>query len=154
MSERVRRLRDDRGQVAGIEAIPFGILVFVVGALLIANAWAVIDVKMAANAAARSASRVYVEASDHGSGRIAAEQSARETIRAHGRNPNLMAIEGPTDPNAFTRCRRVTFTIRYPVPAMTLPIVGGLGSGFIVTSSHSEIVDPFRNEVPGDATCA
>jgi len=30
--------RDDRGQVAGIEAIPFGVLIFVVGALLVTNA--------------------------------------------------------------------------------------------------------------------
>ena len=34
---------DDRGQVGGIEALPFGLLVFVVGALLVANTWAVVD---------------------------------------------------------------------------------------------------------------
>jgi hypothetical protein len=32
----------DSGQVGGIEALPFGLLVFVVGALLVANAWAVV----------------------------------------------------------------------------------------------------------------
>jgi hypothetical protein len=32
---------DDRGQVGGIEVLPFGLLVFVVGTLLVANAWAV-----------------------------------------------------------------------------------------------------------------
>ena len=31
----------DAGQVGGIEALPFGLLVFVVGATLVANAWAV-----------------------------------------------------------------------------------------------------------------
>ena len=35
-------MADDRGQVGGIEALPFGLLVFVVGALLVANAWAVV----------------------------------------------------------------------------------------------------------------
>ncbi len=70
--------RDDRGQVAGIEAVPFGILIFVVGALLIANAWAVIDVKMAVTSAAREAARTYVEAPSHSIGREEANR-ARKT---------------------------------------------------------------------------
>ena len=39
---RSARCRGDAGQVGGIEALPFGLLVFVVGTLLIANAWAVV----------------------------------------------------------------------------------------------------------------
>ncbi|MGV3758684.1 MAG: hypothetical protein ACO1PW_03960 [Actinomycetota bacterium] len=50
-------LRGDRGQVAGIEAIPFGLLIFVLGGLLLANAWAVVDAKLATDAAAREAVR-------------------------------------------------------------------------------------------------
>ena len=34
------RRRSDRGQVGGIEVLPFGLLVFVVGTLLVANVWA------------------------------------------------------------------------------------------------------------------
>ena len=44
---RARRCAGDAGQVGGIEALPFGLLIFVVGTLLIANAWAVIDAKFA-----------------------------------------------------------------------------------------------------------
>ncbi|MBA2283441.1 MAG: hypothetical protein H0W25_19710, partial [Acidimicrobiia bacterium] len=56
-----RRLhRDERGQMGGIEALPFGLLIFVVGALLVANAWAVIDAKLAVTAAAREAARTWV----------------------------------------------------------------------------------------------
>lgn len=145
--------RDDRGQVAGIEAIPFGILLFVVGALLIANAWAVIDVKMAVTSAAREAARTYVEAPDHVTGRDNANRAARDAITAHKRNANLATIDGPTDQSAFTRCNRVTFTVSYPVPAITLPFIGGFGSGFTVKATHSELVDPFRNDVPGEALC-
>jgi Flp pilus assembly protein TadG len=145
--------RDDRGQVAGIEAVPFGILLFVVGALLIANAWAVIDVKMAVTSAAREAARTYVEAPGHVTGREDADRAARDAIAAHKRNAGLVTIDGPTDQSAFTRCNRVTFTVSYPVPAMTLPFIGGFGSGFTVTATHSEIVDPFRNGVPGEALC-
>ena len=145
--------RDDRGQVAGIEAVPFGILLFVVGALLIANAWAVIDVKMAVTSAAREAARTYVEAPDHAQGLQSADAAAREAIAAYGRNTNLVTVEGPSDPSAFTRCNRVSFTVSYPVPAITLPFIGGFGSGFTVKATHSEIVDPFRNDVPGEAVC-
>ena len=53
--------RDDRGVVGGVEAIPFGLLLFVAGTLLVANAWAVIDAKMAATSAAREAARTYMK---------------------------------------------------------------------------------------------
>ena len=58
------RCRGDAGQVGGIEALPFGLLIFVVGSLLIANAWAVVDAKFATDAAARQAVRTFVEADD------------------------------------------------------------------------------------------
>jgi hypothetical protein len=145
--------RDDRGQVAGIEAIPFGILLFVVGALLIANAWAVIDVKMAVTSAAREAARTYVEAPDHLTGREAADRAAHDAIAAHKRNAAIATIDGPTDASAFTRCNRIRFTVSYPVPAISLPFIGGFGTGFTVKATHSEIVDPFRNGVPGEALC-
>ncbi len=72
---------DDGGQVAGIETIPFGILLFVIGALLVANAWAVIDVKMAVTSAAREAARTYVEAPDHVTGVADAQRAARDAQR-------------------------------------------------------------------------
>lgn len=147
------RCRGDRGQVAGLEAVPFGILLFVVGALLVANAWAVIDVKMSVTSAAREAARSYVEAADHTTGSADADRAARDAIAAHGRDPDRAVVTGPIGADAFARCRQVTFTVSYPVPALTLPFVGGLGGGFIVRATHSEIVDPFRNDVPGEATC-
>ena len=54
---------DEHGQVGGIEGLVFGVLVFVFGALLVANAWAVVDAKSAASVAAREAARVCVESS-------------------------------------------------------------------------------------------
>src|SRR2546423_9148630 len=95
---------DDRGQIAGIEAVPFGILLFVVGSLLIANAWAVIDVKMAVTSAAREAARTYVESADHSTGSANADRAARDVIAAHKRNTQLALVDGPTDESAFARC--------------------------------------------------
>ena len=67
------RLRGDAGQVGGIEALPFGLLIFVAGSLLIANAWAVVDAKFATDAAARQAVRTFVESDDHDAGLAAVE---------------------------------------------------------------------------------
>jgi CBS domain containing-hemolysin-like protein len=156
-----RRRGDDRGQVGGVEALPFGLLVFVVGALLVANAWAVVDAKFAVDAAARQATRTFVE-SGSGPGGTAAEaeraavDAGLAALDAHGRDPGraavgLGAIEGTAGQVGFTRCARATFTASYEVPALTIPWIGGFGGGIEVASSHSELVDPFRSGVPGTA---
>jgi hypothetical protein len=140
----------DRGQVGGIEAVPFGVLIFVVGALLCANAWAVVDAKMAVDAAAREATRAYVESQGTSADAVAA---GRDAMAAHGRDPGRAEIWlSDMTAGGFQRCARATFSVSYEVPALTLPWIGGYGDAFTVTSHHSELVDPYRNGVPGDAT--
>ena len=140
----------DAGQVGGIEALPFGILVFVVGALLVANAWAVVDAKLAVDAAARQATRQYVEADASGDPEQTAIDAGLATVEAYGRDPAnaRIRLSGRQD---FTRCARATFTASYEVPALTIPWIGGFGDGIDVTSRHSELVDPYRSGVPGTA---
>lgn len=141
--------RDESGQLAGIEAVPFGLLVFVVGVLLVANAWAVIDAKMAVAGAAREAARAYVEAPPGADAMALADQAARDALRAAGRDPaqlELTAIE-----SGFARCQRATFQASYRVPAVTVPWVGGYGEGFTAAARHSKIVDPYRSGVPTGA---
>jgi hypothetical protein len=72
----------DAGMVGGIETLPFGLLVFVVGSLLVAQAWAVVDAKLAVDAAAsraataaRSSSRVAAGASPSVARRYAASDA-------------------------------------------------------------------------------
>ncbi len=153
---RPSRARGDAGQVGGIEALPFGILVFVVGALLVANCWAVIDAKLAVDAAARQATRRYVEADVAADPERSAVEAGLETMAAYGRDPGnteigLSSLEGSAGQAGFTRCARATFTASYEVPALTIPWIGGFGDGIDVTSSHSELVDPYRSGVPGSA---
>jgi hypothetical protein len=145
------RCHGDTGQVGGIEAIPFGLLVFVVGTLLVANAWAVVDAKFATDAAARQAARTYVEATDAAGALPLAEEAAAAALAGHGRDP-VRATVRPVGDLTFVRCARATFEVTYEVPAITLPFIGGYGtSPFLVRSTHSEVVDPFRNGVPGEA---
>ena len=148
---RAVRLRGDEGQVGGIEAIPFGLLIFVLGGLLLANAWAVVDAKLATDAAAREAVRAFVEAPDLPAGLEAAESAARGAITAHGRAGDRAAV-APVGVPTFARCERITFEVAYDVPALTLPLIGGWGpSPFTVRSRRSEVVDPYRSGVPGEA---
>ncbi len=140
----MRGRRDECGQV-GIE-LPFGLLTFVVGALLVANAWAVIDAKIAVSAAAREATRAYVEAPVDADPIALAEAAARSAIDGAGRDPDQLALT--TLDATFARCETVHFEASYRIPALRVPWVGGFGAGFTATARHAEVVDPYRTGVP------
>lgn len=141
-----RREWGQSGQVAGLEAICFGLLTFVVGVLLAANAWAVVDAKMTMSAAAREATRAYVEAPEGSDPMALAEAAAREAVRGHGRDPDRMELQALE--SGFTRCQTVRFEARYRVAAVGLPFIGGGGAGFTAAARHAEVVDPYRDGVP------
>lgn len=143
--------RDERGQAAGIEVLPFGFLIFVVGVLLLANAWAVVDAKLTASTAAREAARTAVEAPDAATATSDAETAARLALIGEGRDGDpdvLLRTDGP-----WGRCSLVTAEVRISVPAISLPFIGGFGADFEVAAEHSEIVDPYRSGLDGEATC-
>jgi hypothetical protein len=142
--------RDEAGQVAGLEAMVFGLLTFVVAVLLAANAWAVVDAKMAMSTAAREATRAYVEAPAGADPLALAEAAAREAVRGHGRDPDRMELR-PLE-GGFTRCQVVRFEATYRVAAVALPFIGGRGAGFTAAARHSEVVDPYRDGVPSAGT--
>ena len=148
------RLHGDLGAVGGLEVLPFGILTFVIGSLLAANAWAVVDSKLAVTSASREAVRRYVEAPDHATASKRALDAARETLRGHGRSPEQMQFHIEHDGNRpWARCTRVRVVVTYPVPAVSLPWIGGYSEAFNATAAHSEIIDPFRAGIPGVAAC-
>ena len=141
----------EHGVVGGIEVLPFGFLVFVTGALLVANAWAVVDASVAVDAAAREAARAYVEARSEPGARRAAQHSAEDAIRGAGRDPAKLQLDVDAPP--FERCERVVVEASYRVPALTVPFVGGFGDGLTVTGRHSEIIDPFADGLRGGDAC-
>jgi hypothetical protein len=142
----------DEGQVGGIEGVLFGLLVFVLGTLLVANAWTVVDAKVAASAAAREAARAYVEADSPKEAVDEATKTAGEAIEAHGRRrdrTDVAVVEG-----SFTRCARVVVEVRYRVPLAAVPVVGTGAALLTVSARHAEIVDPYRSGPAGAAQCA
>ena len=149
----IGRLSGDRGQVGGIEILPFGFLVFVSGMLMIANAWGVIDAKLAVTSAAREAVRAFVESPDAGSAVIAARQGAQNTLTAYGRDGERATIGSPVLAGEFGRCVRVTVTVSYDVPVLVVPFIGGFGNLEPVSSTFTELIDPYRNGLEGTAGC-
>lgn len=147
------RGRGDAGQVGGIEVLPFGFLVFVAVTLLLVNAWGVIDAKLATTSAAREAVRAFVESPDIGTAVAAAEWRARESLAAYGRDGDRADVGAPALPDGFVRCGRVAVTVTYDVPALTIPFLGGFGGVISVESTATELIDPFRDGLPGAAAC-
>lgn len=137
---------DERGQIGGFEVIPFGLLLFVSAMLVVANVWAVMDAKLAASSAAREATRAYAESTSQADAEAAIDRRAHETLAAFGRDGDRVEIAVDADP--FGRCARVTVEVSYRVPALTVPFIGGFGSGITARSRHSEIVDPYRSGLP------
>lgn len=151
-----RRCGGERGQVAGIEVLPFGLLVFIAGTLVVANLWGVIDSKFAADAAAREAARWVVERASAGTSphdlRSGATELAVQTLADHGRTGPATVDLGPPGA-AFVRCERITVTVAVRVPALRIPFVGGFGDAFEVAATHGELIDPTRSGLAGDASC-
>lgn len=133
-----------------MEAVVFGVLVFVLGTLVVANAWGVIDAKLAASSAASEAARAFVQApagtDPLAQARAAADQAMVDSGRSTARMTLLMA-------GGLTRCTRVTAVVRYRVPVVRVPLLGGFGAGFVATAEHAELVDPYRSGLPGQALC-
>lgn len=149
MSRLLSRVGDERGVVGGVEALPFGVLVFVVGTLIVVNAWGVVDAKIAVATAAREAVRAYVETPPGSDAETTARSAAEHTMDVLGRTARAPQI---TLTGYFARCDRVSATVAYRIPALRLPWVGGIGS-FTARSTASEVVDPLRSGLAGEASC-
>ena len=141
-------LRDDTGAL-GVGAIALGILTFAMGALLMANAWAVIDARVAVTSAAREGVRAFVVSPDESSAEANMHTAIDQTLVGYGRDPSSSDV--PTVTGDFARCEWITVRVTYDVPTIVL---GGLGNWGTITTTgeYTEIMDPYRSglEVPDD----
>lgn len=151
MSRRPRRLRSEAGQAGGLEALVFGVLLFVAGTLVVASVWGAIDAKFAADQAAREAARAFVET---GADATTADQAARAAATAalaghHRADGAEVAMTG----DGYRRCGRVTYRVTVRVPVLVAPFLARSVTGFRISSVHSELVDPYRSSLAGTADC-
>ena len=154
------RAHGERGVVGGVEVLPLALLVFTAGMLLVMNAWAIVDARLAVAGAAREAVRTAVEAPDPTDAFSSGETAARQHFAGSGRDGDRLAItwssggsdgDRATGPATFGRCQRLVATASYVVPAVAVPWIGGLGHAATVSATASELVDPLRDGVPGVA---
>lgn len=155
----------EAGVAAGLEALALGVLVFVVGTLVVLNAWSVVDAKLAVEAAAREGARAVVESAPRADGDVSFvgshEEIARSAalsvlsgLRGEGSlepgDDVLDLLSAPMVTGSLRRGGCVRVTLRVEVPVVALPLVGGRGGSRTVTGSHAERVDPYRAGLSGD----
>jgi hypothetical protein len=145
--------REEQGSLGGLEGLAFGVLLFAFGTLMVMNAWAVVDGKMAAGAAAREAARTYVEAPNESAARHSADSAAQQATRGRRDAQTTMQISPTSSGSAFDRCQQVTATVSLRVPRVSLPLIGGTGGTFAVSASHTEVIDPYRSGLGASAGC-
>lgn len=144
--------------VGGVEMLPLGILIFAVGALVVLNLWALVDAKLAVSGASREAIRTMSESSAIEDGMVSGDAAARRVISRGCRTLDRFSMrwttaDGSTGTPELTRCLRVVARASYNVPAIAVPWVGALGS-VEVNATSSELIDPYRDGLPGVACAA
>ncbi|GAC1589822.1 MAG: hypothetical protein NVS3B21_06800 [Acidimicrobiales bacterium] len=143
--------RSEAGQAGGVEAVLFGLLILVGATLLLANAWTVVDAKLAARTGAREAARAFVKtpSADASTATDSARLAGRDTLAQLGwHRRDITVINAGT---GFRRCAVATFVVTIPVPAFHLPFLQAGPPLFQVKARHTERVDPYRSGVPGGA---
>jgi hypothetical protein len=149
-TEHVASAGPEEAGAAGLEVVALGVLVFVVGALVLLAGWRVVDAKFATAAAAREATRAFVEASGTtATARSRAHEVGLATLRDYGVQPRepQVAVDG-----TLARCQPVQVTVSLVVPGPALPWVGRIAD-VGVQASHAELVDPLRAGLEGEAGC-
>jgi hypothetical protein len=136
------------GFVAGAESLLFGVLIFVIGTLIVANAWGAIDAKFATSAAAREATRAAVEAAPGADLQAVATSAAIMTLDGHGRTSRPGFSVTSVGANQLVRCAEVGFAVQIEVPVVALPGINRTLTSFRVRSEHRELVDPYRSGLP------
>jgi hypothetical protein len=140
--------RDERGMVAGGEALAFGTLVLLAGALVLVNVWSVIETRTAVDAAAREYLRTYTRSDERNEALGAAERAARITLAARATPLRGLRIVEPAAAQ-FGPCGRAEVTLIATVPAARLPFVGEV-SATEVTVTHAELLGPHEEVTPHD----
>jgi hypothetical protein len=132
---------------AGFEVI-VGIALLFCFALGLSNLWIVMDAKTTATSAARVGTQAFIEQNSLDE----AKERAEEEVEYYLQDRFVHEVRYGDD--SFARCTRVTVTVELTIPLFTVPFIGIEGGKRKVTGTHHSRVDPYRNNVPGEANCA
>lgn len=132
----------ERGAVAGLEGVMFGVLVLLGGMVLLVNAWAVIDTRTALDASLREYLRTYTRQSDGISARRRGAEAAESVLAARNSHPAHLTIE-VSEPNGFGPCSVVTVRLSATVPALRAPFLDDF-TAVTVSAEGSDLMDAHR----------
>ena len=134
-----RARRDERGMVVAEFVVAVGFILFPVMVLVLSfPAW--VERQSMARVAAQEAARIVALADDTDTGVAAAEELVAEIASNHGVDPSAMSVSFA---GSATRGSNVTATIDVELPALSFPLLGGVGS-VSWSTSHTERVDDYR----------
>src|SRR5437660_2034444 len=131
----MNRRQDERGQAGGVEALVFGFLILLLGTLIVANAWAVVDAKFAADGAAREGAHTYVEEGLTADEAAGPARQAVDAALSSLHRPGTVEVE--FGQNGHQRCQPVTVRVRTRVAILRLPFVRPAGGHVEVSGSHT-----------------
>lgn len=141
----------ERGVVGGVEVLPFGLLVFGAGTLLILNCFTVIDARLVVSSAAREGVRSAVESPEPLDAQARAIWAAKASFAASGHAAKALDVQFSGAQGL--RCGSISVTATYRVVPIRLPIVGGFGRPIVIRAHRSEQVDRYRSGLAGSAAC-
>jgi hypothetical protein len=141
--------RDERGVVAGLEGLVFSMLILFGGTILVVDAWAVIDTRVALDGAAREYLRAYTEAPDPATAASSGDTALRDAMADRPGLRAALRVEAP-NPTRFGPCSEADVVLTATVPSIRIPYVGDFGTT-AVRVRHSELVDAHREVINGAA---
>jgi len=138
----------ERGVVGGAEGLLFGMLILVGGTLMIVSAWAVLDRRMALDAAAREYLRSYTEQPDQMSAERAGRSAALQVLGARSTNTGNVSILVETT-NGFGPCAMATVQLTSSVRWLKVPFMqsDSAGDHTTITVTHDELIDAHREVI-------
>ena len=119
-----RAVTDERGVVAGGEALLFGVLILLGGTLLIVDVWGLLDTRSTLDAAAREYLRSYTEQTDRQLALHAGDRAARDVMAAAGRPVGDLTIV-PPPARSFGPCGTAEVQLSVRTPDTALPFLDG-----------------------------
>jgi len=131
----------------------FGILVFVIGTLVVVDAWGVVDAKMATSSGAREAARAYVEGPSQQGALRDANQAVAVAMNGRRTRSWQLTVRNANGSAGYDRCGQVVAEVSTDLARVPLPLLRRAAGTFRIQSSHTEVVDPYRAGIPGTAKC-
>lgn len=147
----MKRRDGQRGAMGGVEVVPVASLVLITGVLLVADAWAVLDAKLAVEQAAREGARAGIEEPERSAAAASARRAATDAFSAGGRPASRLEVR--TRGRWDERCAAIEVRTSTSVRSVRLPFIGPFGPPVTVRGRHREVLDPYRSGLRGEAGC-